>query len=119
VPRGQLWSQALDQAETAVLRVSGHNYQGEMMDHAGCYRQCMLCCSLRMYNSLVEKCFKDCVDSFRRKDLESSEEKVIDWMIGMCAQMSYAWHALSVGSHGLTGIVRAGCSACSGVARSS
>lgn len=32
--------------------------------------------SLRMYNSLVEKCFKDCVDSFRRKDLESSEEKV-------------------------------------------
>ena len=36
----------------------------------------MLCCSLRMYNSLVEKCFKDCVDSFRRKDLESSEEKV-------------------------------------------
>lgn len=36
----------------------------------------MMCCSLRMYNSLVEKCFKDCVDSFRRKDLESSEEKV-------------------------------------------
>ena len=32
--------------------------------------------SLRMYNSLVEKCFKDCVESFRRKDLESSEEKV-------------------------------------------
>ncbi len=29
-----------------------------------------------MYNSLVEKCFKDCVESFRRKDLESSEEKV-------------------------------------------
>lgn len=33
--------------------------------------------SLRMYNSLVEKCFKDCVDSFRRKDLESSEEKCV------------------------------------------
>ena len=29
-----------------------------------------------MYNSLVEKCFKDCVDSFRRKDLDSNEEKV-------------------------------------------
>jgi hypothetical protein len=29
-----------------------------------------------MYNSLVEKCFKDCVDSFRRKDLDNSEEKV-------------------------------------------
>lgn len=32
--------------------------------------------SLRMYNSLVEKCFKDCVESFRRKDLDSTEEKV-------------------------------------------
>ncbi len=39
----------------------------------------LICCllhSLRMYNSLVEKCFKDCVESFRRKDLESTEEKV-------------------------------------------
>lgn len=35
--------------------------------------------SLRMYNSLVEKCFRDCVDSFRRKDLESSEEKARCW----------------------------------------
>jgi len=25
----------------------------------------------------VEKCFKDCVDSFRRKDLEGSEEKCV------------------------------------------
>ena len=33
-------------------------------------------CSLRMYNLLVEKCFKDCIDSFRRKDLDSNEEKV-------------------------------------------
>lgn len=32
--------------------------------------------SLRMYNSLVERCFKDCVDSFRRKDMEPTEEKV-------------------------------------------
>jgi hypothetical protein len=29
-----------------------------------------------MYNSLVERCFKDCVDSFRRKDLDATEEKV-------------------------------------------
>ncbi len=29
-----------------------------------------------MYNGLVERCFRDCVESFRRKDLESSEEKV-------------------------------------------
>lgn len=33
--------------------------------------------SLKMYNGLVERCFKDCVDSFRRKDLESSEEKCV------------------------------------------
>lgn len=32
--------------------------------------------SLRMYNSLVERCFKDCVESFRRKDLDATEEKV-------------------------------------------
>ena len=28
-----------------------------------------------MYNSLVERCFKDCIDSFRRKELDSTEEK--------------------------------------------
>lgn len=33
--------------------------------------------SLKMYNGLVERCFRDCVDSFRRKDLESSEEKCV------------------------------------------
>lgn len=33
-------------------------------------------CSLRMYNNLVERCFKDCVDTFRRKDLDATEEKV-------------------------------------------
>lgn len=35
-----------------------------------------LICSLRMYNSLVEKCFKECVDGFRRKDLDATEERV-------------------------------------------
>ena len=29
-----------------------------------------------MYNNLVERCFRECVDSFRRKDLDSTEEKV-------------------------------------------
>jgi len=29
-----------------------------------------------MYNSLVERCFRDCVETFRRKDLEPAEEKV-------------------------------------------
>mmetsp|Transcript_14492 Transcript_14492/g.43814 ORF Transcript_14492/g.43814 Transcript_14492/m.43814 type:complete len:100 (-) Transcript_14492:2048-2347(-) len=33
--------------------------------------------SLKMYNGLVERCFRECVDSFRRKDLESSEEKCV------------------------------------------
>merc|ERR1711871_314046 len=33
--------------------------------------------SLRMYNRLVEKCFKDCVDSFRRKNLDSNEERCV------------------------------------------
>ena len=32
-----------------------------------------------MYNSLVERCFRDCVDTFRRKDLEPTEEKVRKW----------------------------------------
>ncbi|KAK9800210.1 hypothetical protein WJX73_009657 [Symbiochloris irregularis] len=33
--------------------------------------------SLRMYNNLVERCFKDCVESFRRKELDSTEEKCV------------------------------------------
>eukprot|EP00216_Chloropicon_sp_CCMP2111_P003322 CAMPEP_0198234770 /NCGR_PEP_ID=MMETSP1446-20131203/687_1 /TAXON_ID=1461542 ORGANISM="Unidentified sp, Strain CCMP2111" /NCGR_SAMPLE_ID=MMETSP1446 /ASSEMBLY_ACC=CAM_ASM_001112 /LENGTH=103 /DNA_ID=CAMNT_0043915591 /DNA_START=128 /DNA_END=439 /DNA_ORIENTATION=+ len=33
--------------------------------------------SLRMYNSLVERCFKDCVDSFRRKNLDGNEERCV------------------------------------------
>lgn len=34
------------------------------------------CRSLRMYNSLVERCFRDCVTEFRSKDLNAAEEKV-------------------------------------------
>eukprot|EP00877_Chromochloris_zofingiensis_P005016 jgi/Chrzof1/14515/Cz09g05200.t1 len=33
--------------------------------------------SLRLYNSLVERCFKDCVDNFRSKNLEKDEEKCV------------------------------------------
>ncbi|GAB4818170.1 hypothetical protein N2152v2_005216 [Parachlorella kessleri] len=33
--------------------------------------------SLRMYNSLVERCFKDCIENFRRKDLDAAEEKCV------------------------------------------
>ena len=33
--------------------------------------------SLRMYNSLVEKCFKECVQGFRSKDLDTTEERCV------------------------------------------
>lgn len=33
-------------------------------------------CSLKLYNSLVERCFRDCVDDFRSKNLAKDEEKV-------------------------------------------
>ena len=33
--------------------------------------------SLRMYNNLVEKCFSECVNSFRRKSLEKDEERCV------------------------------------------
>ncbi|GMH39736.1 hypothetical protein BSKO_07634 [Bryopsis sp. KO-2023] len=33
--------------------------------------------SMRLYNSLVERCFTSCVDTFRSKNLDSSEEKCV------------------------------------------
>ena len=33
--------------------------------------------SLRMYNSLVEKCFNECVQGFRSKDLDTGEERCV------------------------------------------
>ncbi|KAJ7548549.1 hypothetical protein O6H91_07G016800 [Diphasiastrum complanatum] len=33
--------------------------------------------SLRMYNSLVEKCFTHCVENFRRKTLDKQEESCV------------------------------------------
>ncbi|MQL77332.1 hypothetical protein Taro_009721 [Colocasia esculenta] len=33
--------------------------------------------ALRMYNSLVERCFVDCIDTFRRKSLDKQEETCI------------------------------------------
>jgi len=32
--------------------------------------------SLKLYNNLVERCFKDCVQDFRSKNLAKDEEKV-------------------------------------------
>ena len=33
--------------------------------------------SLRMYNSLVERCFNDCVDTFKHKSLQKQEETCV------------------------------------------
>ncbi|KAG5042736.1 hypothetical protein JHK87_006651 [Glycine soja] len=33
--------------------------------------------SLRMYNSLVEKCFKECVNTFYRKSMTKQEETCV------------------------------------------
>lgn len=48
--------------------------------------------SLRMYNALVERCFCDCVDSFRRKDLEPTEERCV----AKCAE-KFMKHSARVG----------------------
>ncbi|XP_058099225.1 mitochondrial import inner membrane translocase subunit Tim9-like isoform X1 [Magnolia sinica] len=48
--------------------------------------------SLRMYNSLVERCFSDCVDTFRRKSLDKQEEKCVRH----CAE-KFLKHSMRVG----------------------
>ncbi|XP_021759264.1 mitochondrial import inner membrane translocase subunit Tim9-like [Chenopodium quinoa] len=48
--------------------------------------------SLRMYNSLVERCFTDCVDSFRRKTLDKHEETCVR----RCAE-KFLKHSMRVG----------------------
>ncbi|GAB2272513.1 protein transporter tim9 [Dionaea muscipula] len=48
--------------------------------------------SLRMYNTLVERCFMDCVDSFRRKTLDKQEETCVR----RCAE-KFLKHSMRVG----------------------
>ncbi|KAK4342913.1 hypothetical protein RND71_038729 [Anisodus tanguticus] len=48
--------------------------------------------SLRMYNSLVERCFTDCVDSFKRKTLDKQEETCVR----RCAE-KFLKHSMRVG----------------------
>ncbi|XP_077216866.1 mitochondrial import inner membrane translocase subunit Tim9-like [Tasmannia lanceolata] len=48
--------------------------------------------SLRMYNSLVERCFSDCVESFRRKSLDKQEETCVR----RCAE-KFLKHSMRVG----------------------
>ncbi|KAK2972373.1 hypothetical protein RJ640_014431 [Escallonia rubra] len=47
---------------------------------------------LRMYNSLVERCFSDCVDTFRRKTLDKQEETCVR----RCAE-KFLKHSMRVG----------------------
>ncbi|XP_065877181.1 mitochondrial import inner membrane translocase subunit Tim9 [Euphorbia lathyris] len=48
--------------------------------------------SMRMYNSVVERCFTDCVDSFTRKSLAKQEETCVM----RCAE-KFLKHSLRVG----------------------
>mmetsp|Transcript_14396 Transcript_14396/g.37088 ORF Transcript_14396/g.37088 Transcript_14396/m.37088 type:complete len:97 (-) Transcript_14396:297-587(-) len=61
--------------------------------------------SLRMYNSLVEKCFKDCVDSFRRKNLDSNEERCVtkccEKFLKHSARVSVRFAELNAGAEAL------------------
>ncbi|CAM6129899.1 unnamed protein product [Calypogeia fissa] len=47
--------------------------------------------SLKMYNSLVERCFSHCVESFRRKTLDKQEEACVK----RCAE-KYLKHSMRV-----------------------
>lgn len=49
-------------------------------------------CSLRMYNSLVERCYTDCVDNFQRKSLTKQEETCVR----RCAE-KFLKHSMRVG----------------------
>ncbi|KAF3666384.1 Mitochondrial import inner membrane translocase subunit Tim9 [Capsicum annuum] len=48
--------------------------------------------SLRMYNNLVERCFTDCVDNFKRKTLDKQEETCVT----RCAE-KFMKHSMRVG----------------------
>ncbi|KAK7341689.1 hypothetical protein VNO80_24626 [Phaseolus coccineus] len=48
--------------------------------------------SLRMYNSLVERCFTDCVDTFKHKSLQKQEETCVR----RCAE-KFLKHSMRVG----------------------
>ncbi|KAE8680457.1 Mitochondrial import inner membrane translocase subunit Tim9 [Hibiscus syriacus] len=62
------------------------NRMSAMVDHL------QLRDSLRMYNSLVERCFNDCVDNFTRKTLQKQEENCVT----RCAE-KFLKHSMRVG----------------------
>ncbi|XP_010266687.1 PREDICTED: mitochondrial import inner membrane translocase subunit Tim9 isoform X1 [Nelumbo nucifera] len=56
------------------------------------HHQSTVSSSLRMYNSLVERCFTDCVENFRRKSLDKQEETCVR----RCAE-KFLKHSMRVG----------------------
>jgi import inner membrane translocase subunit TIM9 len=54
-------------------------------------RSFLIFASLKMYNSLVERCFCHCVESFRRKTLDKQEETCVK----RCAE-KYLKHSMRV-----------------------
>lgn len=69
-----------------------HLPEEDRLKMAGMIEQLQVRDSLRMYNSLVERCFTDCVDSFRRKSLDKQEETCVR----RCAE-KFLKHSMRVG----------------------
>eukprot|EP00873_Tetraselmis_striata_P041682 jgi/Tetstr1/461946/TSEL_007024.t1 len=59
---------------TANLQAMPEDQKGLML---AMLEQAQIRDSLNLYNRLVERCFTDCVDTFRRKDLDTTEEKCV------------------------------------------
>lgn len=63
----------------------------EKLKMAGMIDQLQIRDSLKLYNSLVERCFNQCVESFRRKTLDKQEETCVR----RCAE-KYLKHSMRV-----------------------
>ncbi|CAJ1933119.1 unnamed protein product [Sphenostylis stenocarpa] len=59
---------------------------------SGMMEQLQIRDSLRMYNALVERCFTDCVDTFKHKSLQKQEETCVR----RCAE-KFLKHSMRVG----------------------
>ena len=47
--------------------------------------------TLRMYNGLVERCFSECVNGFRSKNLDSKEDKCVTTCAAKFLKHSVRW----------------------------
>ncbi|XP_068655079.1 mitochondrial import inner membrane translocase subunit Tim9-like [Aristolochia californica] len=66
--------------------------EAEKLKMAATMEQLQIRDSLRMYNSLVERCFCDCIESFRRKTLDKQEETCVR----RCAE-KFMKHTMRIG----------------------